>query len=124
MVSLADGQHVCFIVRWRTNNDNSRSSCPTGTTSLFSKADNCWIGVQQYCCSVPTELTACHWVSKTGGGISGDCSNAKCNATELEVDRSTWGDGSVTGCDCKLKCFSQRHVDVLMAVTLVVLTFK
>ena len=34
------------------------------------------------------------------------------------------GDSSVVGCDCKLKCFSQRHVDVLMAVTLVVLTFE
>ena len=85
-----------------TNNYNSRTSCPTGTKSVFSKADNCWFGVQQYCCSQPADLTACHWVTKTGGGISADCSNARCNATELEVDRSKYGDGSAVGCDCKL----------------------
>lgn len=75
-----------------------RANCPSGTTSVFNKYDNCWFGSQQYCCpDDPVELVGCHWV----GGTDGDCANAVCNATELEVDRATYGGPNGVGCDCE-----------------------
>ncbi|GKZ21587.1 hypothetical protein AbraCBS73388_007488 [Aspergillus brasiliensis] len=72
-----------------------RASCPTGTSEAFKKYDDCWFGGQSYCCPDPVELTGCHWEGGTGGA---DCANANCNATEVEVDRATYGDQS-TACD-------------------------
>lgn len=78
--------------------NHSRSNCPTGQTSIFTKTDNCFIGSQQYCCPSPPQLTACHWVGGSGGK---ECANAVCNATELEVDRAQFGGSSIGGCSCK-----------------------
>jgi len=80
--------------------NHSRANCPTGKTSIFAKADNCWVGQQQYCCPDPTELTACHWSGGSGGP---DCANAKCNATELEIDRAQWGGSESHGCTCEFE---------------------
>ncbi|KAL5360254.1 hypothetical protein BJX96DRAFT_184439 [Aspergillus floccosus] len=72
-----------------------RASCPSGTSEAFNNYDNCWFGGQSYCCLKPVELTGCHWEGGSGGA---DCANANCNATEVEVDRATYGDQS-KGCD-------------------------
>ncbi|GIJ91962.1 hypothetical protein Asppvi_010937 [Aspergillus pseudoviridinutans] len=55
-----------------------RASCPSGKSEAFKNYDNC-----------------CHWESGSSGA---DCANANCNATEVEVDRATYGDQS-KGCD-------------------------
>ncbi|KAE8353840.1 hypothetical protein BDV28DRAFT_132353 [Aspergillus coremiiformis] len=70
------------------------SDCPTGKTSVFVKRDKCWVRRRKYCCPDPVELVDCHWVAGSAGN---DCANAKCNATELQVDRATYGDTS-SGC--------------------------
>ncbi|KAJ5356450.1 hypothetical protein N7517_011059 [Penicillium concentricum] len=70
--------------------------CPTGKKSVFTKYDKCWTGGQKYCCRTPIELKDCNWVGGSGG--DGDCANANCNATEVEIDRATYGDHS-TACD-------------------------
>lgn len=99
---------MCFhtpdrlLHEYLTIND-SRSSCSIGYTSVFSKTDKCLVGSQQYCCPDPVSLTACHWVGGSGGE---DCSNAVCNATELEVDRAQFGGSSTGGCSCK---FISKH---------------
>ncbi|KAF2719530.1 glycoside hydrolase family 18 protein [Polychaeton citri CBS 116435] len=72
-----------------------RSSCPTGTKSIFSKTDGCFIGSQQYCCPDPPQLTDCHWYGGTGGE---ECSNAVCKPEELEVDRAQFGGSAIGGC--------------------------
>lgn len=74
-----------------------RSNCPSGTTSVLSKSDDCFIGSQQYCCPNPVQLTSCHWTSGESGR---DCANAVCSPTELEVDRATFGD-AFGSCFCK-----------------------
>lgn len=79
---------------------HSRANCPTGKTSVFAKAGVCFIGKKQYCCPDPTELAACHW---SGGSAGEDCANAKCNATELEIDRDQFGGSELGGCSCKSK---------------------
>ncbi|KAL4739524.1 glycoside hydrolase superfamily [Aspergillus similis] len=69
--------------------------CPSGSTSVFKKYDKCWSMGQNYCCPTPVSLSDCHWEAGSGGG---DCANANCGETEVEVDRSTYGDKG-TGCD-------------------------
>ncbi|KAF7171146.1 hypothetical protein CNMCM5623_003575 [Aspergillus felis] len=71
------------------------ADCPSGTSSILTKYDNCWAQGQNYCCPDPVELVACHWVSGTSGH---DCANAVCNATEVQIDRATYGDKSFA-CD-------------------------
>lgn len=78
--------------------DHSRSDCPTGKISVFSKTDDCFVGSQQYCCPDPVELTACHW---TGGSRGQECSQAVCNATELEIDRAQFGGSQIGGYSCE-----------------------
>jgi hypothetical protein len=78
--------------------NHSRANCPTGKTSIFAKAGECFVGKKQYCCPDPTELTACHW---SDGSAGEDCANAKCNATELEIDRAQFGGSELGGCSCK-----------------------
>jgi len=78
--------------------NESRTDCPTGKTSIFKKAGECFLGYKQYCCPDPQELIACHWVGGSGGE---ECANAVCNATELEVDRAQFGGSQLGGCSCK-----------------------
>ncbi|EAU32456.1 predicted protein [Aspergillus terreus NIH2624] len=69
--------------------------CPAGKISVLTKYDNCWRQGQKYCCPIDTELKSCHW---RGGGGGSDCANAKCNATEVQIDLATYGDKS-KACD-------------------------
>lgn len=78
--------------------NNSGEDCPAGMSSILTKWDQCWKNGQKYCCPNPIQLTGCHWVSGSSGS---DCANAICNATEIEIDKSTYGDKS-SGCDCNI----------------------
>ncbi|KAG2418851.1 hypothetical protein HFD88_001953 [Aspergillus terreus] len=69
--------------------------CPAGKISVLTKYDNCWRQGQKYCCPIDTELKSCHWRGGSGGS---DCANAKCNATEVQIDLATYGDKS-KACD-------------------------
>ncbi|KAI7205542.1 hypothetical protein KC324_g233 [Hortaea werneckii] len=71
-----------------------RTSCKIGTEQLFEDISDCFIGSKKYCCPKPSDLTDCHWVTHTGGGVAGDCANAKCSPKEVEVARNKWGNGA------------------------------
>ncbi|KAF4160011.1 hypothetical protein CNMCM6936_004140 [Aspergillus lentulus] len=71
------------------------ADCPSGASSILTKYDNCWAKGQKYCCPDPVELVGCHWASGNSGN---DCANAVCNATEVQIDRATYGDKS-SACD-------------------------
>ena len=91
--TAVDDKAFCWLTE-----DHSRKNCPTGTRSVFQKSDNCFVGYQQYCCPDPSQLAGCHW---EGGSRGTECSNAKCNATELEIDRAQLGGSQTGGCACK-----------------------
>ncbi len=95
---------VCLLLLYKNFNsrdltlNESRTNCPTGKTSIFQKAGECFVGYKQYCCPDPQELTAYNWVGGSGGE---ECANAVCSATELEVDRAQFGGSQLGGCSCK-----------------------
>ncbi|KAE8150566.1 hypothetical protein BDV25DRAFT_172049 [Aspergillus avenaceus] len=69
--------------------------CPSGKAAVLTNYDKCYSKGQKYCRPTPVELTKCHW---TGGTSGRDCANAKCDSTELQVEKSVLGDSSST-CD-------------------------
>ena len=92
---------------------NSGQPCPKGNTKVFTTRSGCWVRQRKYCCpSHPLQLVDCHWASGSGGT---DCVNAKCSATEAEIDRDQWGDGG-PGCSCK--SLSYLHGIIFQVVSL------
>ncbi|CAG8001645.1 unnamed protein product [Penicillium salamii] len=66
-------------------------ACPATKTAVLTKYDDCFSkGGQKYCCSEPAELVSCQWEGGSGGT---DCANAVCNSTQVEIAKSTLGDG-------------------------------
>ena len=92
----------------------SRSNCPTGKKSVFSKLDGCTFGSQQYCCPDPPQLKDCNWNS---GDRGRECINAVCKSTELEVDRSQDGDKGFGGCSCKSRTANRLSTQATGAMT-------
>ncbi|KAI2696119.1 CAZyme family GH18 [Penicillium roqueforti] len=87
-----DYKQVTKTCSWAKCGEN----CPPRKSAVLTKYDECYSKGRKYCCSDPAELVSCQWENGSGG--DGDCANAVCNSTQVEIAKSTLGDGS-TSCE-------------------------